>query len=49
MHCFLLTSLSTRLLTSLKSIGTVFNLSRSTLSISAFKLSKSDFAANLEV
>ena len=49
MHCFLLTPLYTTLLTSLKSIGTVFNLWTSNLSISAFKLSKSDFAGNLEV
>ena len=33
----------------LKSIGTVFNLSTSTLSISAFTLAKSDFAARLDV
>ena len=30
----------------LKSTGTVFNLSTSILSISAFKLAKSDFATN---
>ena len=32
-----------------KSTGTVFSLSTSILSMSAFKLAKSDFAANLEV
>ena len=33
----------------LKSTGTVFSLSTSILSILAFRLAKSDFAANLEV
>ena len=37
------------MLSLLKSTGTVFNLSTSILSTSAFKLAKSDFAANLEV
>ena len=46
---FLTTSLSTTLLSLLKSGGTVFSLSMSILSTSAFKLSKSDFAAELDV
>ena len=44
-----LTSLSTTLLRLNKSKGTVFNLSISILSTSAFKLAKSDFAAKLDV
>ena len=46
---FLATSLLTTLLSFLKSAGTVFNLWTSILSISAFKFSKFDFSANLEV
>ena len=33
----------------MKSIGTVFNLSTSSLSISVFKLAKPDFAADFDV
>ena len=44
-----LTSLSTTLLRLNKSKGTVFNLSISILSTSAFKLAKSDFAVKLDV
>ena len=44
---FLTTSLTTTLLSLLKSSGPVFHLSASALSISAFKLAKSDFAVNL--
>ena len=39
----------TTLLSLLKSTGTVFNLSASILLTPAFKVIKSDFAANLEV
>ena len=46
---FLTTSLSTTLLRSIEPAGTVFNLSISILSTSAFKLAKSDFAAKLDV
>ena len=46
---FFTTSLLTTLLSLLKSTGTVFHLSTSILSISAFKLAKSDFAANVDV
>ena len=42
-------SLFTTLLSLLKSTGTVFNSSTSILSTSAFRLAKSDFAANLKV
>ena len=45
----LITSSSTTLITLLKSVGTVFNLSTSSLSALAFKLTKSDFAANSDV
>ena len=43
------TSLIPTLLSWLKTTGTFFDLSTSILSISAFKLSKWDFAANLDV
>ena len=46
---FLTTSLFSRLLSLLKSTGTVFNLSASILSTSAFKPAKSDFDAKLDV
>ena len=46
---FLTTLLFTTLLSLLKSTGTIFKLSRSILSTSAFKLTKSNFAANLKV
>ena len=46
---FLTTSLFNTLLSLLKSTGTVCNLSKSFLSISAFRIVKSDFAANLDV
>ena len=46
---YLTTSLLTTLLSLLKSTGTVFHLSTYILSIFAFRLDKSDFAANLEV
>ena len=46
---FLTTSLSTTLLRLIEPAGTVFNLSISILSTSAFKLAKSDFAAKLDV
>ena len=46
---FLTTSLFTSLLSLLKSTRTVFNLSMSILSVSAFKLAKSDFDAKLDV
>ena len=46
---FLTTLLLTTLFSLLKSTGTVFNLSTSILFTSAFKLDKSDFAANLDV
>ena len=46
---FLTTSFFTVLLNLLKSTGTVTNFSISNLSTSAFKLTKSDFAANLDV
>ena len=45
---FLTTSLLTALLGLLKSIETVFNLSTSILSISAFELANLDIAANLD-
>ena len=45
---FLTTLLSTALLSCLKSAGTVVSLSISILSTSAFKLTKSDFAAKLD-
>ena len=44
-----MTPLFTTLLRLLKSIGTVFNLSTSISSTSAFRIAKSDFDANLEV
>ena len=43
------TSLFSTLFNLLKSTGTVFNLSTSILSTFVFKLSKSDFTANLDV
>ena len=43
------TLLFTTLLSLFKSTGTVFNLSTSILSSSAFKLAKFDFSANLDV
>ena len=46
---FLTTSLLTKLLNLLQSTGTVFNFSTSILSISAFKIAKSNFAASLDV
>ena len=46
---FLITSLFTILLHLLISTGTVFNLPTSVLATSAFKLTKSDFATNLEL
>ena len=46
---FLTNSLFTTLLSLLKSTGTVFNLSTSILSISAFRLAKSDFDAKLDL
>ena len=45
----LTTTLFTTLLSLLKSIGTFVILSTSIVSISAFKIDKSDFAANLDV
>ena len=46
---FLTTSLSTILLSLLKSLGIVFNSFTSILSTSAFKVAKFDFSANLGV
>ena len=46
---FLTTSFLTTLLSLLKSAETVFNLSTSILFTSVFKLTKSNFATNLEV
>ena len=43
------TSLFTKLLSLLKSTGTVYNFSTSLLYNSAFKLGKSDFTARLDV
>ena len=48
-NVFLTILLFTILLSLLKSIGKGFKLSISIFSTSAFKLAKSDFAANLEV
>ena len=45
---FLTNSLFTTLLSLLKSTGTVFNLSISILSISAYRLAESDFATRLD-
>ena len=45
---FLTTSLFTTLLSLLKSVGTIFSLSASILSISAFNLGKFDFYAKLD-
>ena len=47
-QCFLVT-LSAALLSLLKSVETVFNLSTSVLSTTAFNVTKSDFAAKLDV
>ena len=49
MHNFLTTSFFTTSLSLLKSTGAGTNSSISNLSISAFKLAKSDFAASLDV
>ena len=49
MHIFLTKSFSTTTLNLHKSTGTGTNLSISYLSISVFKLAKSDFAASLDV
>ena len=46
---FSITSLSTTLLSLIKSAGLVFSLSRYILSTSAFKLGKSDLAAKFNV
>ena len=46
---FLTTSFLTTLLSLLKSTGTDFHLSIYILSTSAFRIGKSDFAANLDV
>ena len=46
---FLITSFLTTLLSLLKSTGAIINLSISILSTLAFKLDKSDFAANLDM
>ena len=48
-YSFLTASISTTLLSLLKSAGVVFSLSMSILSISAFTLAKSDFAAKVDV
>ena len=47
-QCFLIT-LSATLLSLLKSMETVFNLSTSVLSTTALNVAKSDFAAKLDV
>ena len=46
---FLIKSLSTTFLSLFKCAGTGFSLSKSNLSTSSFKKSKSDFAAKLQV